>query len=87
MTDMLFREALHRAMLEEMDADPNVLLMGEEVAEYNGAYKVSAGLLDRFGPERVRDTPIAELGFVGIGERVVAFRSRGLGLGRQSIAQ
>jgi pyruvate dehydrogenase E1 component beta subunit len=54
-------------MSEEMRKDPNVFLMGEEVAEYNGAYKVSKGMLDEFGPRRVIDTPIAELGFAGIG--------------------
>lgn len=62
-----FREALREAMNEEMRRDKNVFLMGEEVAEYNGAYKVSQGMLDEFGPERVIDTPIAELGFTGIG--------------------
>lgn len=62
-----FREALREAMSEEMRRDPGVFLMGEEVAEYNGAYKVSQGMLDEFGPERVIDTPIAELGFAGIG--------------------
>jgi pyruvate dehydrogenase E1 component beta subunit len=61
-----FREALREAMSEEMRKDSNVFLMGEEVAEYNGAYKVSQGMLDEFGPERVIDTPIAELGFAGI---------------------
>lgn len=54
-------------MVEEMRRDPKVFLMGEEVAEYNGAYKVSQGMLDEFGPERVIDTPISELGFSGIG--------------------
>lgn len=61
-----FREALNEAMSEEMRRDDRVFLMGEEVAEYNGAYKVSQGMLDEFGPERVIDTPIAELGFAGI---------------------
>jgi pyruvate dehydrogenase E1 component beta subunit len=61
------REAIREAMSEEMRRDPNVFLMGEEVAEYNGAYKVSQGMLDEFGPKRVIDTPIAELGFAGIG--------------------
>lgn len=61
------REALGEAMSEEMRRDENVFLMGEEVAEYNGAYKVSKGMLDEFGPRRVIDTPIAELGFAGIG--------------------
>lgn len=61
------REALGEAMSEEMRRDESVFLMGEEVAEYNGAYKVSKGMLDEFGPKRVIDTPIAELGFAGIG--------------------
>lgn len=61
-----FREALREAMSEEMRKDELVFLLGEEVAEYNGAYKVSQGMLDEFGPRRVIDTPIAELGFAGI---------------------
>lgn len=61
-----FREALREAMSEEMRNDQNIFLMGEEVAEYNGAYKVSQGMLDEFGPKRIIDTPIAELGFAGI---------------------
>ena len=61
------RDALNEAMKEEMRRDESVFLMGEEVAEYNGAYKVSKGMLDEFGPKRVIDTPIAELGFAGIG--------------------
>lgn len=61
-----FREALREAMQEEMRRDENVYLMGEEVAEYNGAYKVSQGMLDEFGAKRVIDTPIAELGFAAI---------------------
>ena len=56
-----FREALREAMQEEMRRDESVFLMGEEVAEYNGAYKVSQGMLDEFGPKRVIDTPIAEI--------------------------
>lgn len=60
------REALRQAMDEEMARDPNVFIMGEEVAEYNGAYKVTKGMLDKWGPERVIDTPIAELGFAGL---------------------
>src|SRR6188474_3832385 len=67
MREIQFREALREAMNEEMRRDPSVVLMGEEVAEYNGAYKVSQGMLDEFGPERVLDTPISELGFAGIG--------------------
>ena len=61
------REALKEAMTEEMHRDENVFLMGEEVAQYNGAYKVSKGMLEEFGPKRIIDTPIAELGFAGIG--------------------
>jgi pyruvate dehydrogenase E1 component beta subunit len=67
MRDIQFREALREAMVEEMRRDQSVFLMGEEVAEYNGAYKVSQGMLEEFGPERVLDTPISELGFAGIG--------------------
>ncbi len=67
MREIRFREALREAMVEEMRKDQNILLMGEEVAEYNGAYKVSQGMLDEFGEKRVIDTPIAELGFAGIG--------------------
>lgn len=67
MREIQFREALREAMSEEMRRDSRVFLMGEEVAEYNGAYKVSQGMLDEFGPARVIDTPIAELGFAGVG--------------------
>lgn len=67
MATMTYREALNRALDEEMARDDGVFLMGEEVAEYNGAYKVSKGLLDKYGSERVIDTPITELGFTGIG--------------------
>ena len=67
MREIQFREALREAMTEEMRRDPKVLLMGEEVAEYNGAYKVSQGMLDEFGPDRILDTPISELGFAGVG--------------------
>jgi len=66
MRKIRFREALREAMSEEMRRDPSVFLMGEEVAEYDGAYKVSQGMLAEFGPKRVIDTPIAELGFAGI---------------------
>ena len=62
-----FREALTQAMTEEMERDDNVFLMGEEVAQYDGAYKVSQGMLKRFGSRRVIDTPISEEGFAGIG--------------------
>lgn len=67
MREIQFREALREAMNEEMRRDQSVFLMGEEVAEYNGAYKVSQGMLDEFGAKRVIDTPIAELGFAGLG--------------------
>lgn len=66
MKTVQFREALREGMSEEMRKDKSVFLLGEEVAEYNGAYKVSQGMLDEFGPKRVIDTPIAELGFAGI---------------------
>jgi pyruvate dehydrogenase E1 component beta subunit len=62
-----FREALREAMIEEMERDPSVFLMGEEVGHYQGAYKVSEGMLEKFGERRVVDTPIAEGGFAGIG--------------------
>jgi pyruvate dehydrogenase E1 component beta subunit len=67
MREIQFREAIQEAMSEEMRKDERVFLMGEEVAEYNGAYKASKGMLDEFGPKRVIDTPISELGFAGIG--------------------
>ena len=67
MKELQFREAIAEAMSEEMRLDENVFLMGEEVAEYNGAYKASKGMLDEFGPKRVIDTPISEGGFAGIG--------------------
>ena len=66
MKTLQYREALREAMSEEMRKDENVFLLGEEVANYNGAYKVSQGMLDEFGPKRIIDTPIAELGFTGI---------------------
>jgi pyruvate dehydrogenase E1 component beta subunit len=67
MATITYREALNQAIAEEMERDENVFLMGEEVGLYNGAYKVSKGLLDRFGELRVVDTPITELGFAGLG--------------------
>jgi pyruvate dehydrogenase E1 component beta subunit len=67
MVEMTVRQALNEAMAEEMRRDPDVFLMGEEVAEYNGAYKISQGLLDEFGAKRVVDTPITEHAFAGIG--------------------
>jgi len=67
MRELTYREALREAMAEEMERDESVFLMGEEVGHYNGAYKVSEGLLDRFGERRVIDSPIAETGFAGVG--------------------
>jgi pyruvate dehydrogenase E1 component beta subunit len=67
MPEIQYREALRQAMVEEMERDENVFLMGEEVGEYNGAYKVSEGMLAKFGPDRVIDTPISEAGFSGLG--------------------
>ena len=67
LTNMTVREALRDAMAEEMRADDRVFVMGEEVAQYQGAYKVTQGLLDEFGPRRVIDTPITEYGFAGLG--------------------
>jgi len=62
-----YREALREALRESLQADPRVFLMGEDVGRYGGTYAVSKGLLDEFGPERIRDTPLSELGFVGLG--------------------
>ena len=67
MREIEFRDALREAMSEEMRRDPRVFLIGEEVAQYNGAYKVSRGMLDEFGPRRIIDTPISESGFAGLG--------------------
>lgn len=67
MAELTFREALNRAMTEEMERDPDIFLMGEEVAEYDGAYKVSKGMLAKFGAKRVVDSPISEGGFAGLG--------------------
>src|SRR6266478_5737712 len=67
MPTVAYREALNQAMAEEMERDDRIFLMGEEVGHYDGAYKVSKGLLARFGEKRVVDTPIAEGGFVGVG--------------------
>jgi len=66
MPTITYREALNQALSEEMERDDKVFLMGEEVAEYNGAYKVSQGLLEKFGPKRVIDSPISETGFTGL---------------------
>src|SRR5699024_1872485 len=67
MAELQFREAIRAAIDEEMEQDENIFVMGEEVAEYNGAYKVTEGLLDKYGPKRMIDAPIAELGFAGLG--------------------
>src|SRR6185312_16253711 len=67
MVKLTVREALRDAMAEEMRRDPAVFVIGEEVGQYQGAYKVSQGLLDEFGPSRVVDTPITEMGFTGLG--------------------
>src|SRR4051794_24085951 len=67
MAEISYRDALNQAMTEEMERDDRVFLMGEEVAQYDGAYKVSQGMLKKFGPRRIVDTPISEEGFAGIG--------------------
>jgi pyruvate dehydrogenase E1 component beta subunit len=64
--EMTVRDALNEALAEELELNPKVFIMGEEVAQYNGAYKVTKGLLDRFGDQRVIDTPITESGFAGL---------------------
>lgn len=76
MAEFAYREALNQALAEEMARDPRVFLMGEEVARYDGAYKVSKGLLDKFGSSRVIDSPISELGFggMGVGAAMVGLR-------------
>ncbi len=67
MTEITFRQALQRGLREALDADPNVFLMGEDIGKYDGAYAVTQGLLEKYGPDRVRDTPISEAAFVGAG--------------------
>ena len=62
-----YREAIRHALAEELARDPNVVVLGEEVAQFNGAYKVTEGLLEKFGPTRIVDTPISEAGFIGMG--------------------
>src|SRR5256885_2460721 len=84
MATLTYRDALNQALREEMQRDPNVFLMGEEVGVYQGAYKVSRGLLEEFGPQRIVDTPIAELGFAGIG---VGAAMAGLGPGLDFLAR
>lgn len=67
MAEITYRQAIKDALAEEIERDPNVFIMGEEVAQYNGAYKVTEGLWERFGDKRVIDTPISEAGFIGLG--------------------
>lgn len=67
MTEITFRQALQRGLREALDADPDVFLMGEDIGKYDGAYAVTQGLLEKYGPERIRDTPISEAAFVGAG--------------------
>jgi pyruvate dehydrogenase E1 component beta subunit len=67
MRKLSISEALREAMVQEMRSDPNVILMGEDVGRFNGAFNVSNGMLDEFGPKRVWDTPISEAGFMGMG--------------------
>ena len=69
MVEMTVRQALNEAMAEELRRDKDVFVMGEEVAEYQGAYKITQGLLQEFGPQRIVDTPITEHGFAGLGDR------------------
>src|ERR671935_60469 len=66
MTEITYRQALHDTLRDELRRDENVFLMGEEIGVFEGSYKITAGLLQEFGPKRVRDTPIAEEGFVGV---------------------
>ena len=65
MREITYAEALHEALREEMLRDPSVILLGEEIGVFGGAYKITRGLLDEFGPERVRDTPISEIAIAG----------------------
>ncbi|MET0402076.1 MAG: alpha-ketoacid dehydrogenase subunit beta, partial [Cystobacter sp.] len=67
MAELMYREALNQALAEEMERDAQVFLIGEEVGRYQGAFKVSQGLLDKFGSARIIDAPISELGFTGLG--------------------
>lgn len=67
MPEITYREAVRHALAEELERDENVVLLGEEVAQFNGSYKVSEGLLEKFGPKRIVDTPISEAGFIGMG--------------------
>ena len=78
MRELSYRHALREAFDEEMTRDDNVVLMGEEVAQYNGAYKVTEGLWDKWGDKRIVDTPISEAGFIGMGIGASILRSHGL---------
>ena len=78
MKTLQFRQAIAEAMSEEMRRDETIYLMGEEVAEYNGAYKASKGMLDEFGAKRVIDTPISEAGFSGVGVALIRLGNRGV---------
>ena len=76
MAQTLYRQALNRALDEELANDEKVVIIGEEVAEYNGAYKVTEGLWNKWGDKRVVDTPISEAGFIGMGNRCFHVRSQ-----------
>src|SRR5260370_23319074 len=78
MPEIMYREALNQALAEEMERDANVFLIGEEVGKYQGAFKVSQGLLQRFGSARVVDAPISELGFAGLATGAAMFALRPL---------
>ena len=67
MTELLMREAIKKGLEEALEQDPNVLIMGEDIGEYGGAYAVTDGFLAKFGPERIKDTPISEATFIGTG--------------------
>lgn len=66
MRELTYAQALREALIEEMDRDPNIILLGEDIGVYGGVFKVTDGLLARYGPERVRETPISEAGFTGV---------------------
>ena len=85
MATLTYRDALNQALREEMRRDDRVFLMGEEVGVYQGAYKVSRGLLEEFGPLRVVDTPITELGFAGVGVGASMAGLVPVGTGRESL--
>ena len=78
MRQITYREALRAAMREELKRDDKVVIMGEEVAQFNGAYTVTEGLLKEFGPKRIVDTPISEAGFIGLGIGAMASGAKGV---------